>query len=333
MFHAMVGRLCPVFARTALALLLASLLVLGGLSPAPAAASPHLQSGTIVRCDPSTVTGTIAQTLTVDLYVQDVSALYGIDLRTAFDSTIAQVVDEAPGTAGVQLQPLSTFLQPDYLARNVADNSAGTIRYAATQVNPTSPATGSGPVARIRFTALREGLFTMAFTYHELSDRDGVLIPNAAQGCTITFESPTAVTLAEFTATPQEGDNLIAWETASEIDTLGFNVYRSDSAAGGRTVLNDSLILAQTPGVERGASYSWLDRGCTLGTTVSYWLESVGLDGKVALHGPVSATCAGPTAVSVQELRVSRQTSVGLPAITILALVAFYDVRYWFRAH
>ena len=159
--------------------------------------------GTIVRCDPSTVSGTTAQTLTVDLYVQDVTGLYGIDLRTAFDPTIAQVVDEDTGplAPGVQLLPVGTFLHPDYLARNVVDNTLGTIRYAASQTNPTAPASGSGPVARIRFTALQPGQFTMTFAYRELSDRVGVLIPNTAQDCSITFRDPTAVTLSEQAAT------------------------------------------------------------------------------------------------------------------------------------
>jgi hypothetical protein len=189
-------------AAAALAIVL--LVVFGQLSASSVAAGSHAQGGgTIVRCDPSSVTGTIAQTLTVDLYVQDVAGLYGIDLRAAFDSTIAQVVDEDTGSLApsVQLLPVGTFLHPDYLARNVVENTLGTIRYAAAQTNPTSPASGSGPVARIRFTALLPGQFMMTFTSHELSDRNGVIIPNTVQGCSITFGDPTAVTLSEQNAT------------------------------------------------------------------------------------------------------------------------------------
>jgi hypothetical protein len=180
-----------------------ALLVLGQLSASDVAARLHSQGGTVVRCDPSSVTGTTAQTLTVDLYVQGVTGLYGIDLRTAFDPTIAQVVDEDTGplAPGVQFLPVSTLLHPDYLARNVVDNTLGTIRYAASQTNPTAPASGSGPVASIRFTALKPGQFAMTFTYRELSDREGVIIPNTAQDCSITFRDPTAVTLSGQAAT------------------------------------------------------------------------------------------------------------------------------------
>ena len=188
---------------TAAILTVFALLVLVQLSVSDVAARLHSQGGTIVRCDPSTVTGTTDQTLTVDLYVQDVTGLFGIDLRTAFDPTIAQVVDEDTGplAPGVQFLPVSTFLYPDYLARNVVDNTLGTIRYAASQTSPTAPVTGSGPVARIRFTALQPGQFTMAFTYRELSDRDGVLIADTAQDCNIIFGDPTVVEISGQTAT------------------------------------------------------------------------------------------------------------------------------------
>ena len=202
MIHAIAHLPRPRLGRaTAITLATISLLVLSQLSVSGVAASPYFQGGTIVRCDPSTVIGTTDQTLTVDLYVQDVTNLYGLDLKATFDTTIAQVVDENSGTAGVQFQPLSTFMQPDFVVRNVADNSAGTLRYAATQVDPTAPATGSGPVARIRFAAAKAGQLTMVFTAHDLSDRNGGSISNTAGSCSITFEAPTAVTLRGLDAT------------------------------------------------------------------------------------------------------------------------------------
>ena len=84
-------------------------------------------------------------------------------------------------------------MQPDFVVRNVADNTAGMIRYAATQVSRPESATGSGPVARIRFTALKPGQFTMPFISYELSDRNGGMILSTPQSCTVTFEPPTTV--------------------------------------------------------------------------------------------------------------------------------------------
>jgi hypothetical protein len=319
--------------RTTVAILSAvSLLVVGHLSVSHVAARPHSQAGTIVRCNPPTVLGSTSQPLTVDLYVQDVSALYGIDLTATFDPTIAQVVDEN-AAAGVQILQ-GTFLQPDFPVRNVADNFLGTIRYAATQVAPTAPAEGSGPVARVRFTALHGGQFTIAFTHRELSDRDGVLISNEVQGCTITFQAPTAVTMAGFTAAPVGNDILIAWETASESDTLGFDLYRSDSPLGIQVPLNDTIILAQVPGSTGSASYSWLDHDCVPGSTYYYWLRTIGLGGQTASYGPVSATRSKPTAVTIYRMDAKRGNSVGLWIIVGLGMaVALCGLRRRWRAH
>ena len=120
-------------------LLLVVVLALGG---GRAAASP---SATIVRCDPATVVGPIGGAVNVDIYVENVVELYAADVRLSFDTTALQVVDADPEASGVQMQLLDTFLSPDYVPRNVADNDEGTIWYAATQMNPAEAVSGSGP--------------------------------------------------------------------------------------------------------------------------------------------------------------------------------------------
>ena len=83
----------------------------------------------------------------------------------------------------------------------MADNSAGTIQYANTQLNPTLPANGSGSVARVRLLGQAAGTFNMTFMAHELADRDGMLIASTAESCTITFGLVTAVALSGQDAT------------------------------------------------------------------------------------------------------------------------------------
>ena len=78
------------------------------------------------------------------------------------------------------------------------------IWYAATQVNdpPKDPVSGSGPLARITFRALRAGQFTLPITYHKIVLRTGIEIPATAQGCSITFVDADSggVTFVPFTA-------------------------------------------------------------------------------------------------------------------------------------
>jgi hypothetical protein len=63
----------------------------------------------------------------------------------------------------------------------------------------------------------------------------------------------------------------------SEIDHLGFNLYRSVSEAGPWLRLNDALIASPAPGSTNGAVYQWLDSRGTPGETRWYCLEAVDL--------------------------------------------------------
>ncbi|MCB0004484.1 MAG: hypothetical protein KDI07_14320 [Anaerolineae bacterium] len=138
----------------------------------------------------------------------------------------------------------------------------------------------------------------------------------------VTYDSPLAVTLADFSAQQQDDHVLVAWETSSELDNQGFNLYRSTSDAAPEIQLNNALIPSQSPGSTSGHFYTWEDRdGLTPDTTYYYWLEDVSLSGATTLHGPVSATYSTPTAVTLAGLQAdSRTTPNALPAVT-LALV------------
>jgi len=100
---------------------------------------------------------------------------------------------------------------------------------------------------------------------------------------------PTGVELASFSAAPQGGSIRLAWETASELDNLGFNVSRSDSPTGEALRLNAALIPAQNTGSPVGAAYSFVDTSAVPGVAHFYWLEAVDVYGAATLHGPVSA--------------------------------------------
>ena len=112
--------------------------------------------------------------------------------------------------------------------------------------------------------------------------------------------SPTAVTLASFAAAATANGIEVTWESASELDTLGYNLYRDTSAAGPGIKLNSSLIPSQGPGSPIGFSYSYTDSAnLEPGTTYYYWLEDVNQGAVATRHEPVSVTCNGaPTAVT-----------------------------------
>ena len=77
------------------------------------------------------------------------------------------------------------------------------------------------------------------------------MLPRFSQNIpTQILSGPLAVTLASFEAQGQTNSILLTWETVSEIDNAGFNLYRSDSSAGPRRTANLRAVggSGQQPG-------------------------------------------------------------------------------------
>jgi hypothetical protein len=142
--------------------------------------------------------------------------------------------------------------------------------------------------------------------------------------------NPTAVTLASFTATPQGSGVLVQWETAIEIDNVGFNLYRAQSLEGDWVRLNATLIPSQLPGSVFGATYTWLDEDVGAGI-VYYKLEDVEVGGRSTLHGPISAQAGGPTSVTLRALGVERVSGGVLLAVGVAVCLGGAASRRWMR--
>lgn len=72
--------------------------------------------------------------------------------------------------------------------------------------------------------------------------------------------------------------HVIRWETASEVNTAGFNLYRGPTATGPWERVNATLIPSAAAGVS-GGRYLFRDEGADPGATYFYRLEEVELDG------------------------------------------------------
>ncbi len=143
----------------------------------------------------------------------------------------------------------------------------------------------------------------------------------AVDDFSIAPASPAAITLAEFTA-QQAGDAiLVTWETASELDNRGFNLYRGTSPDGWDRRLNAALIPSQSQGSTGGFVYTWEDRAdLQPGTTYYYWLEDLDISGATTLHGPVGVDFVTPTAVTLGGLQASPVAAgMALPWLWVVA--------------
>lgn len=148
--------------------------------------------------------------------------------------------------------------------------------------------------------------------------RDG--LGNTGQLC-VDACAPLAVALAAFEAAAQPGHILVSWETVSEVDNAGFNLYRGlDGDWESATLLG--FIPSQAPGSAQGAAYTWQDDDVAAGQTAWYWLEDVSLSGVATRHGPVSAAMQTPTAVTLTGLEARPAAAGGAAGWLLAGLLA-----------
>lgn len=152
--------------------------------------APVLAAGTVAQLVPATQTIAAGATTTVTFHVADVDNLYGYQAEIAFDPAVLEVVDADAGTTGVQVA-LGTWLEPDFVFRNEADNSAGTITLALSQLAPSAAVSGSGDLATITFRGLAMGVSSIRFTDLTLANMDSEVIATTHQDAQLAVSDGT----------------------------------------------------------------------------------------------------------------------------------------------
>lgn len=109
----------------------------------------------------------------------------------------------------------------------------------------------------------------------------------------VTDAQGTAVELDYFTATEVEQAVEVKWETTTELDNVGFNLYRNREGEEAWVKLNEELIPTVVyPGAPFGGKYNFVDTDVEPGQTYSYWLMDVDFDSISSFHGPAEITTA-----------------------------------------
>lgn len=113
--------------------------------------------------------------------------------------------------------------------------------------------------------------------------------------CTGKCDLSTAVTLSSFTAKPFRKTVILNWTTETEIDNVGFNIYRADSKDGEFVKINRELIPAEA-GAVAGASYQFIDSTVqNRFKTYYYKLGDVDFNGFETIHEPAVRVWCLPT--------------------------------------
>ncbi|MFQ6058430.1 MAG: cohesin domain-containing protein [Anaerolineae bacterium] len=158
---------------------------------------------TRVFVSPSSQEIEVGQMATVDIRIERVTDLYGVDMHLRFDPTVLEVQDAAPLQPGVQIQP-GTFPDPGwgFVLTNTADNDTGEISYIMTLIHPSPAANGSGVAARVTFKGVGSGASAIAFDSLVLSDSGGHdITATTLGGIIVVAPSPSSTPTSTLTAT------------------------------------------------------------------------------------------------------------------------------------
>ena len=176
-----------------------ALFVASGMGAAPAVeASPSEQDGTTVAITPGSLALQCGETEVVDIRINNVTDLYGVDVRVTYNPAVVEVVDANPAAPGVQVAAgdLPDASGGNGLVQvNSVDVDTGTISYAAVRLNPAPPQSGSGAVARVTFRGRAAGTSPVTLVAVVLSDQTArpisALLVNGR--ITVTCDEGTAV--------------------------------------------------------------------------------------------------------------------------------------------
>jgi hypothetical protein len=158
------------------------------------------QGQPVIEVLPSSSLVGVGQTTVVQVRVEGVAGLYGLDIRLSFDPSVVQVVDADDNKAGVQVGA-GDLLKADFLIRNTADNSQGTVWYAVTQLNPTAEVEGGGTAFSVTFTGVQTAASSpIQLTYAKLAGRSGETLSNVTVDGEIQVVSAGDVSSAPTTA-------------------------------------------------------------------------------------------------------------------------------------
>ena len=143
----------------ALAMLAAALAV--AMPAAPSAAGET----TMVVVLPASGNHEVGDLLLVEVHVQNVTNLYGADIKLNFDPGRLQAVS-------TQVTPRSDLLSPDLVLIKSANNNTGEIQYVVSQVGA-DPVSGSGALFSFQVRFVGPGVASIAIEQQTLASLDG----------------------------------------------------------------------------------------------------------------------------------------------------------------
>ncbi len=188
--------------------------------------------------DPPSVQVGIGATTTVDVHVDNIADLYGLQVTVRFDPAVLEVVDADPAAPGVQVGMGSWWPASTRVITNVADNASGAIYFAATLVAPTPALNGSGDLLSIPLRGRAVGNTFLSFSALKLVDASANVIPIArADGqVTVTSDQATLSGRVLLEGRTDYSGTLVRLDGGAAVTTGADGRYTFLTAAGTHTI-------------------------------------------------------------------------------------------------
>jgi len=160
------------------------------------------QGNTRLHFDPAPQQVEVGGVAGVQLRLEDVNNLYGIEVHLTFDASLVQIEDDDAARDGVQIA-VGDIPYPEFSVQNMVDNMGGRLDYAVVQLGPRPAASGSGVVATIRFRGVSEGTSPIRFTSAKLASPEGSEIAvTLHEGSIVVVSTPSATMPSPTTPPP-----------------------------------------------------------------------------------------------------------------------------------
>jgi len=181
-------------------------------------------------------------------------------------------------------------------------NSTGTLPASATNVGWSWQTSGTIPTSAQGYKILSStgcGSQSMDFSgwFGDWYDTVATFDPSgkiSQTGCNLTFgAASTAVSLIAFTATAYNGAVDLRWETGSELDHFGFNVYRKKSGTDDLVQINSAMVRNYNGASVGHGLYRYVDFDADNGSEYEYYIEDYASNGTKKMHGPKIVTPLG----------------------------------------
>jgi hypothetical protein len=165
---------------------------------------------------------------------------------------------------------------------NTYDPVAGRLRLTTSSGTPGSggPSTGSDIlIATVNFISQVPPTANLSYTNLGTTTTYRLVGVTGAQTPTVDpIDVPLPIELSAFTVVPADKGVIIKWRTESELNNLGFDVYRSENLDGTFAKVNQTRIRgAGTDATPH--SYKFVDESVEVGKTYYYYLEDISYSG------------------------------------------------------